>query len=699
MGLGYKIKTFCVFTTSFLLFAAAAYAAPDNTKNNDVQTQLKEAADLYFSYKPKESLEKYLEISKQTHDKDAFLNAAFIAMEQGSPKQAVDIMSAAHRYYPNDETVIEFMAEAYLADGQYSAAEMLLSSLVTKPGRAEFLYINLARAQMGMGEDKLALYNLQTAAKGKNHRALSNYLLGLLYEKEKNYQKAAQHFKKASTYDHQALEAKEHYAAALAKLGDYNEAYRQYRMIYSLEKNLPSVNKAMADLRPRLTKSEKELTAGKELTRHTFIKKFIVPPQDAQEIRIGLGTRSSGRPSARKTVKFSPSHDFTIKELAGGKKLLRGKAKEEWTAELKDGKTFLLSPSGKKYPFKKGVRVTVDVPSGEDAPTIIVRALMSGAGMTWASVDDKEYRGDLEILHNTSLNTLVPVNVLMLEEYLEGVISSEMPIPFPINALRAQAVLARTYALKHMGKHKVYGYDLCDTQNCQVYKGVSAESERGNASVESTMGEVMVYNKKPIEAVFSANCGGITQSAKEAGWFEHVYLHPVSDYKDFDFDHLQPYHFKDLLQHAHDAYSRYDKHVSLAAYRWTRVVEEEDLRQVIRRKRRKDIGSITAIIPLRRGRSGYVNRVQVKGTKGSVILNKENVIRGNLGPGMLRSSYFIVQPNYENKKLKNFIFYGGGWGHGVGFCQTGAAGRAEAGQDYKTILYHYFPQAKLNKDK
>lgn len=699
MGLGYKIKTFCVFTTSFLLFAAAAYAAPDNTKNNDVQTQLKEAADLYFFYKPKESLEKYLEISKQTHDKDAFLNAAFIAMEQGSPKQAVDIMSAAHRYYPNDETVIEFMAEAYLADGQYSAAEMLLSSLVTKPGRAEFLYINLARAQMGMGEDKLALYNLQTAAKGKNHRALSNYLLGLLYEKEKNYQKAAQHFKKASTYDHQALEAKEHYAAALAKLGDYNEAYRQYRMIYSLEKNLPSVNKAMADLRPRLTKSEKELTAGKELTRHTFIKKFIVPPQDAQEIRIGLGTRSSGRPSARKTVKFSPSHDFTVKELAGGKKLLRGKAKEEWTAELKDGKTFLLSPSGKKYPFKKGVRVTVDVPSGEDAPTIIVRALMSGAGMTWASVDDKEYRGDLEILHNTSLNTLVPVNVLMLEEYLEGVISSEMPIPFPINALRAQAVLARTYALKHMGKHKVYGYDLCDTQNCQVYKGVSAESERGNASVESTMGEVMVYNKKPIEAVFSANCGGITQSAKEAGWFEHVYLHPVSDYKDFDFDHLQPYHFKDLLQHAHDAYSRYDKHVSLAAYRWTRVVEEEDLRQVIRRKRRKDIGSITAIIPLRRGRSGYVNRVQVKGTKGSVILNKENVIRGNLGPGMLRSSYFIVQPNYENKKLKNFIFYGGGWGHGVGFCQTGAAGRAEAGQDYKTILYHYFPQAKLNKDK
>ncbi len=693
-----RVKLTVLGSILMIFFSAILSAAPAPQKD-DTARQLKEAADLYFSYEPQESLKKYLQISKDTHHKDAFLNAAFIAMEQGSPKQAVDIMSAAHKYYPNDDTVTEFMAEAYLADGQYSAAEMLLSLLVAKPGRAEFLYINLARAQMGMGEDKLALYNLQTAAKGKNHRALSNYLLGLLYEKEKNYQKAAQHFKKASTYDHQSLEAKEHYAAALAKLGDYNEAYRQYRMIYSLEKNLSSVNKAMADLRPRLTKTEKELTATKEISKHTFVKKFLIPPQDAQEIRIGLGTRSSGRPSARKTVKFSPSHNFTVKELQNGKKLVRGKAKEEWTAELKDGKAFLLSPKGKKYPFKKGIRITVDVPSGEDAPTIIVRALMSGAGMTWASVDDKEFRGDLEILHNTALNTLVPINVLMLEEYLEGVISSEMPIPFPINALRAQAVLARTYALKHKGKHRAYGYDLCDTQNCQVYKGVSAESERGNASVESTMGEIMVYNQKPIEAVFSANCGGITQSAKDAGWFEHAYLHPVSDYKDFDFDHLQPYHFKDLLQHAHDAYSRYDKHVSLAAYRWTRVVEEEELRQVIRRKRRKDIGRITAIIPLRRGRSGYVSRVQVKGTKGSVILNKENVIRGNLGPGMLRSSYFIVQPNYEKKKLKNFVFYGGGWGHGVGFCQTGAAGRAEAGQDYKTILYHYFPKAKLNKDK
>ena len=130
----------------------------------------------------------------------------------------------------------------------------------------------------------------------------------------------------------------------------------------------------------------------------------------------------------------------------------------------------------------------------------------------------------------------------------------------------------------------------------------------------------------------------------------------------------------------------------MAAYRWTRVVDEEELRAVIKRKK-KDIGRIVALIPQRRGRSGYVSRLLVKGTKGSVILNKENVIRNNLSLGMLRSSYFIVVPHYENRQLKHFVFYGGGWGHGVGFCQTGAAGRADAGQDYKDILNHYFPLA------
>lgn len=680
----------------FLLSVISAITAASYVQAEaDTAQRLRHAANLYFSHQANQALDEYIAISKQTQDKDAFLNAAFIAMEQNNPKLAVDISTAAYRLYPQDHEIVQTAAEAYLADGQYSSAEMLLSQLSEEPGRSELLHINLARAQIGMNERDLAKANLHLAVRGKVHTALSNYLLGLLYEEDKNFKKAAQYFKAASEYDHQFIEAKMHYANALEKTRDYNEAYRQYRMIYALEKKNDTVRNALARLLPKLTRKEKEIIAGKKQDTHTLVQPFTVPPGHPypQEIRVGLGVTASGKPSSRNRVEFSPSHTFKVMDEKG-RELLRGQAKEIWSVVLEKNGSFLLSPTGKKTAFRGSITVIPLSHTAGEGHTIIVKKLMSGAGMTWASVDDKEYRGKLQIVHNTRLGTLVPINILTMDEYLQGVISSEMPVKFPMDALRAQAVLARTYALKHIGKHKAYGFDVCDTQNCQVYGGVSAESERANAAVESTVGETLAYNGKPIESVFSANCGGITQSSKEAGWSETPYLHPVSDYKDFDFDTLQPYHFKGLLQYYHDAYSRYDKQVSLAAFRWVRVVDAKDLQQVIKRQK-KDIGQIKALIPQRRGRSGYVSRLLVQGTKGSVTLNKENVIRNNLSLGLLRSSYFIVQPNYENRQLKYFVFYGGGWGHGVGFDQTGAAGRAEAGQDYKTILNHYFPKAEL----
>ena len=461
-------------------------AEQDDAPPKTEQERLQEAGDLYFDYKQDDALEAYIELSKDTANRQAFLNAAFIAMEQNNPKQAVDIMTAAYRKHPQDRETIEMTAEAYLADGQYRSAEKFLSLLPEDPARAGFFHINLARAQMGLGEKKLAKYNLKMAVRADTHPALANYLLGILYEEEKDYKQAAEVFRQATVYDHQFIEAKKHYAAALEKLGSYNEAYRQYRMIYSSEKHLKDVNAALARLKPRLSRPEKEIVGGKEILKHTFVKPLI-PPENVQtkEIKIGLGMRQNGRPSVRSTVHFIPSHDFTITDAQTGKLLARGKAKESWVAVLQNGKPHLLTPANKKIPFTKSVLITPSSKTEGEGHTIIVKNVMSGAGMTWASVDDKEYRGKLQITHHPALNTLIPINIVNIEEYLQGVIASEMPTQFPMDALRAQAVLARTYALKHLGKHKYYGYDLCDTQNCQVYGGVTSESERGNAAVES----------------------------------------------------------------------------------------------------------------------------------------------------------------------------------------------------------------------
>ena len=680
-----KLLLLIACLTGFLPAFTAAYTEAE---------RLQEASDLYFSAHQQDALKKYIALSKETGNRSAFLNAVFIAMEQNQTKEAVDIALEAYRLFPQDNEVIEMTAEALLSDGQYTAAERILSLLPQDNNTAGFFHINLARAQLGLNEKKLAKYNLKQAVKAGSHPSLANFLLGQLYQEEKEYNQAAQAYGAAVEYDHQFLEARQGWARTLELSKQYDEAYRQYKMIFAADPKNTSAEQALARLKSKRSAPEKEPQETHSPVEHTDVQPLLLPPgmSPQREIKIGLGVEANGKPSARNKITFSPSHAFVVQD-ENGKQLLSGKGGEVWQAVLDGHRAYLLGPKGQKIAFKKSVTVIPTPDNPTQAPTILVKNLLSGAGMSWANVGHKEYRGKLQILHSF-FNNLVPINIVTLDEYVQGIIAAEMPAGFPPEALRAQAVLARTYALKHVGKHQYYGYDLCDTQNCQVYAGVAGETEAGNAAVESTLGQTLQYENKPIESVFSANCGGATQSAKDAGWHDTPYLQTQSDYQDFDLKDLEPYHFKALLQYPSAAYSKYNKHVSLAAFRWARVVSEEELRNVIK-KQKKDIGPITALIPLKRSRAGYVTKLLVKGTRGSVTLEKENVIRHNLSIGMLRSSYFIVQPNYQNRQLKYFVFYGGGWGHGVGFCQTGAAGRAEDGQDYKTILQHYFPLAQL----
>ncbi|WP_424243991.1 SpoIID/LytB domain protein [Elusimicrobium posterum] len=651
---------------------------------------MKKAAEKYFNKEQEEAFEEYKEISKKYKNRDSFLNAAFIAMERNTPREAVDIMNAAIKLFPNDELVLEFLGEAYLADGQFINAEKLFSQLLTNEDKKDLFYINIARAQMGMGEYKLAEMNFKTAAAGKSLTSFSNYMLGRFYKDQENWKAAAEAFGKVVAYDSQFLEARKDYADMLVKLKDYDEAWRNYRMVYSAEKNNEDVKKVMDSLKALLTKTEKELIQAKTISKHSAVNAVVSKIGQLPKIKVGLGTKGDGSPTIRENITFSPSHDFKIYEVKTNKLLVNNGFKNQtWSVKIVNKKPWLIGPKNRRIPFNEGVVIKV-TPDAKGAHTIILREIMTGAGMTWASEDDKEYRGEMEILFSKSLQSVYAVNLVNIEEYLFGVISSEMPTNFPQNALRAQAVLARTYALNKKNRHKKWGYDVCDTQHCQVYSGVQAETKTGNTAIEDTMGSILTYNNKPIEAVYSSNCGGFTQSAKNAGWFAHPYLIPTSDYLNFDFENIQPYQFKSLLQHPQEAYSAYDKHVSKAAFRWVRVVEEEALREIVK-KQRKDIGEITAIIPMERATSGYVSKVKIVGTTGETIVTQENSIKRNLSMGMLRSTYFIVQPVYENKKIKEFVFFGGGWGHGVGFCQVGSAGRAEAGQGHEEIVYHYYP--------
>ena len=360
----------------------AAYTVPE---------RLQEAADLYFKARPQEALDKYVALSKDTDDRTAFLNAIFIAMEQGKPKEAVDIALEAYRLYPQEDEVLEMAAEALLADGQYAAAERLLSFLPQDNNTAGFFHINLARAQLGLGEKNLAKYNLKQAVKAGSHPSLANFLLGQIYEEEKKYKEAAAAFQKVIDYDHQFIEARLRLARMLELSKQYDEAYRQYKIILASDKKNTRAAEALTRIKPHLTKPEKELSPGTAFVEHTDVQPLVLPPgmDPGREIKIGLGVEQSGKPAPRSKIVFIPSHAFTVQD-ARGKEIAAGKGGETWQAVLENKQAYLLTAQGKKIPFAKTVTVIPRSDNSTQAATFIVKNLQSGAGMSWASVGDKE---------------------------------------------------------------------------------------------------------------------------------------------------------------------------------------------------------------------------------------------------------------------------------------------------------------------
>src|SRR5690606_15212621 len=137
-------------------------------------------------------------------------------------------------------------------------------------------------------------------------------------------------------------------------------------------------------------------------------------------------------------------------------------------------------------------------------------------------VDTRAYRGALEIFPN-SRRTLTVVNELPVETYLLGVVPNELnPTAFgQLEALKAQAVAARTYIYRNMGQYKKEGYDICATDACQVYFGALTEDPLATQAVQETRGVIAAYDGKPINALYSSTCGGRTEDA------EHIFNEKV----------------------------------------------------------------------------------------------------------------------------------------------------------------------------
>jgi stage II sporulation protein D len=297
-------------------------------------------------------------------------------------------------------------------------------------------------------------------------------------------------------------------------------------------------------------------------------------------------------------------------------------------------------------------------------------------------LNGREYRGTLELRRSDSGVTVI--NTVSLEAYLGGVVAAELGTRSntDFEALKAQAVVSRTYAIRNQTRWRDRGYDLNADASDQIYAGASAEDSLASAAVAATRGQIITFNHEPIDAFFSSTCGGRTEdgSAAFAG-ARRPYLRAVDD--------LDP--------------NGTPWCAISPRFQWSAGWTASQLATILRRTLTAEglpggrAGELTDLRVAAHTASGRVATVEFVGRNGVTPVSGQAVRRVLSPPegGILRSTSFTIRISRTGGRIERVDIDGQGNGHGVGMCQWGAIGRSRAGQDYQTILASYFPGTEI----
>lgn len=327
--------------------------------------------------------------------------------------------------------------------------------------------------------------------------------------------------------------------------------------------------------------------------------------------------------------------------------------------------------------FQKG---TIWIETKKENDRICISSLKRGYGVP-------SYRGRLELFSTSE--GIVVVNEVPVEEYLYGVVPSEMPASYEHEALKCQAVCARSYAYCQMRQfgYPEYSAHVDDSTSYQVY-GNSKEQEATNCAVNETIGQKLRFQNEVVKTYYySTSCG---KSTSVEAWGTELtgknqYLCGV-----------------DVCDENGIAYEK-----DLAWYTWKATITKQTLSDLIELNTGREIGILQDITITKRGTGGCVLQIVATGTEGSVTVDTENKIRTALGGSgykiekqdgtivdsgkLLPSAFFTIAKNGEN-----YIIEGGGYGHGIGMSQNGANEMAKAGKTYEEIMMFFYPGTKVD---
>jgi stage II sporulation protein D len=304
-------------------------------------------------------------------------------------------------------------------------------------------------------------------------------------------------------------------------------------------------------------------------------------------------------------------------------------------------------------------------------------------GLVW--LNGRPYRGRVTLSRDRT--GLTAINNVSLEDYLAGVVAAEMGRrdSAELEALAAQAIVSRTFAIRNLGKRASDGFDLYATVVDQAYGGVASENPLARAAVARTSGLILTWQGAPIDAFFFSTCGGRTADGTEVfQGADRSYLRSVAD-----------------TDPSGEPYCRISPR-----YRWREEWTAGQLRAVVRQSLPPVSGTppeqaetVNGVRVTGLTGSGRVSRLSLQLAAGPVEVSGPAVrsVLHPVGETLLRSATFRLLETRDGAELTRLVAEGSGAGHGVGFCQWGAVGRARAGQDAFAILAAYFPGTVVSR--
>lgn len=366
-----------------------------------------------------------------------------------------------------------------------------------------------------------------------------------------------------------------------------------------------------------------------------------------------------------------------------------------------------------------------------------LKAVTIGVNFHWQRQEDLRFKGALNLV--VAKDGILFINQIDIEEYLQSVISSEMSATASKELLKAHAVISRSWLLAQADNNfsrdsnsqypscyrddelliRWYNredhthFDVCADDHCQRYQGITrASTPIVREMVLETRGEILMDDDTICDARYSKCCGGVTEEFEHC-WepVHHSYLTALRDSKEPTFPDLTNEEEADKwIRLSPEAFcnntdkavitqilNNYDQE-TVDFYRWQVAYTQKELSALLYRKTGIDFGEILDMIPLQRGTSGRIERLEIIGTRRTFTIGKELEIRRSLAETHLYSSAFVVdKEDIWYDVPRRFVLTGAGWGHGVGLCQIGAAVMGSQGYTYKEILAHYFKGAVVEK--